>query len=241
MTTSDLVAAPDTGFQADTRSRIVQAAAKLLTTSGRQGVTTRAVAAAAAVQAPAIYRLFNDMDGLLDAVAEYLLSVYVADKAALDRDPDPVADLRHGWDMQIAFSLGHPDIFALAMANPSRSQHTPAAIAGTKILRQKIERVAQAGRLKISQQIAEDMIRAAGNGLIFVLLTQPVHMRDPGLAIAVQDAILSAILTDEAPEQAYPTAAVTLRASLPQDRSLGANEKALMIEWLDRIINRSNT
>ncbi|WP_338419811.1 TetR family transcriptional regulator [Streptomyces klenkii] len=36
-------------------------------------MTTRAVAAAAGVQAPAIYRLFGDKDGLLEAVAEQRL------------------------------------------------------------------------------------------------------------------------------------------------------------------------
>jgi AcrR family transcriptional regulator len=37
--------------------------------AGRRAVTTRAVAAGAGVQAPTIYRLFGDKDGLLDALA----------------------------------------------------------------------------------------------------------------------------------------------------------------------------
>ncbi|NED93539.1 helix-turn-helix transcriptional regulator, partial [Streptomyces sp. SID11233] len=44
------------------RERIVAAATELLEESGREAVTTRAVAARAGVQAPAIYRLFGDKD-----------------------------------------------------------------------------------------------------------------------------------------------------------------------------------
>ena len=53
----------------EVRQRIVDAAAHLLQTQGRDAVTTRAVSAAAGVQPPTIYRLFTDMSGLLEAVA----------------------------------------------------------------------------------------------------------------------------------------------------------------------------
>ena len=43
-----------------TRKRIIAAAIEILTREGREAVTTRAVADAAGVQAPAIYRLFTD-------------------------------------------------------------------------------------------------------------------------------------------------------------------------------------
>ncbi|HLR84941.1 MAG TPA: helix-turn-helix domain-containing protein, partial [Nocardioidaceae bacterium] len=43
-----------------TRQRVIEAAIELLARDGRDAVTTRAVADAAGVQAPAIYRLFGD-------------------------------------------------------------------------------------------------------------------------------------------------------------------------------------
>ena len=49
--------------------RIAPAAADLLQSGGIDAVSTRAVAAAAGVQPPTIYRQFGDKDGLLDAVA----------------------------------------------------------------------------------------------------------------------------------------------------------------------------
>ena len=54
-----------------TRERIVACAAELLTRGGREALTTRAVASAAEVQQPTIYRLFGDKEGLLEAVAEH--------------------------------------------------------------------------------------------------------------------------------------------------------------------------
>src|SRR5215218_6472160 len=89
----------------DVRERIVAAAAKLLATGGREAVSTRAVSAAAGVQAPTIYRQFGDMRGLLDEVASYGFSVYLRDKTARERAEDPVDDLRLGWDLHVGYGL----------------------------------------------------------------------------------------------------------------------------------------
>ncbi|MGF2047081.1 helix-turn-helix domain-containing protein, partial [Enterococcus gallinarum] len=59
------------GSRDDVRERIIAAAADLLQDGGTAAVTTRAVAERASTQAPTIYRLFGDKDGLLDAVAEH--------------------------------------------------------------------------------------------------------------------------------------------------------------------------
>ncbi len=68
--------------RAGTRDRIVDVAADLLRASGRAAVTTRAVSEAAGVQAPTIYRLFGDKEGLLDAVAEREMTRFSAAAAA---------------------------------------------------------------------------------------------------------------------------------------------------------------
>ena len=60
--------AEPTDARGATRARIVDVAARLLQTDGPAAVTTRAVAEGAGVQAPTIYRLFGDKEGLLDAV-----------------------------------------------------------------------------------------------------------------------------------------------------------------------------
>jgi AcrR family transcriptional regulator len=60
--------------RADVRSRIIDVAARLLPDEGPTAVTTRGVAEQAGVQAPMIYRLFGDKDGLLEAVAEHMMA-----------------------------------------------------------------------------------------------------------------------------------------------------------------------
>jgi len=73
----------DTGSPRDrTRAQLVQVAEKLLATQGPDAVTTRSVALAAGVQAPAIYRLFGDKNGLLGAVVEHGFASYLARKEA---------------------------------------------------------------------------------------------------------------------------------------------------------------
>ncbi len=78
--------APSPAGREQTRQRVIDAAIDLLTSGGRDAVTTRAVADAAGLQPPAIYRLFGDKEGLLDAVAEYGFASFVAGKRF---DPDP--------------------------------------------------------------------------------------------------------------------------------------------------------
>src|ERR1700683_4156921 len=94
-----------TGSRSDTRSKIVDVAARLLREQGPAAVTTRGVAEAAGGQAPTIYRLFGDKDGLLDAVAEHVMATFVSAKAAIVAaasadNVDPLADLRAGWETQ---------------------------------------------------------------------------------------------------------------------------------------------
>ena len=66
----------------NTKDNIVRAAAELLARGGREAVSTRAVAAAAGVQAPTIYRHFGDMQDLLNAVASYGFESYLQEKGS---------------------------------------------------------------------------------------------------------------------------------------------------------------
>ncbi len=116
----------------------MEAAAYLLRDEGPGAVTTRGVAQAAGVQAPAIYRLFGDKDGLLEAVAEHVMAAFVADKAsavavAAAADVDPVQELTDGWRRQIEFGLANPALFAL-LSDPRRVAGSPAARSGKEVL-----------------------------------------------------------------------------------------------------------
>ena len=224
----------------DTRSKIVEAASQLLHDHGPTGVTTRGVANAAGVQAPTIYRLFGDKDGLLEAVAEHVMDTYVATKAISDEvehasDGDPVDALRVSWRTQIDFALANPHVFALFL-DPGRDLRSPALRKGTSILEARVHRVALTGRLRTSEERAVDLIRAAGSGAVRAILATPPGQRDASLADDLFDAIVRHIVVDgpEPPQRDALPVAVAFRALAPQLAMLSVAERQLLDEWLDR-------
>jgi AcrR family transcriptional regulator len=221
----------------DTRGAIIEAAARLLREQGVRAVTTRGVAQAAGVQAPTIYRLFGDKDGLIEAVAEQEMATYVAAKASTVADRDPVAALRAGWRRHLDFALANPDLYALLSA-PGSNRASPALAAGITVLRGLVHRIAEAGRLRVDEQRAVTMIQAAGAGTVSALLEVPPDRRDGSLIDAMFDAVAAGILTDPGEPADAGAASVaiqfsTLVADLP---GLSEAERGLMAEWLARSI-----
>ena len=221
----------------DVRARIVVAAARLIDAGGQDAATTRAVAAAAAVQAPTIYRLFGDKRRLLDAVAEHGLAAYVAQKSAREPHPDPVQDLRDGWDMHVAFGLTHPGLFAIMSGD--QNQLSPAVAAGLDVLRRRVKNIALAGRLRVSAERAVALLQSMCVGTVLTLLGQPEGRRDRGLSETAREAVLAAITGDATPHAAPGAsgAAAALRAYLDRTSVLTTGERSLLDELLDRIAN----
>lgn len=233
----------DAGSRADVRGRIVSAAAQLLQEDGPAAVTTRGVAEAAGVQAPTIYRLFGDKDGLLEAVAEHVIATYVATKTeavatASATDVDPIEDLRASWAVQIEFGLANPAIFRL-FSEPGRVLQSHAARSGRRVLEARVHRVASTGQLRVAEQRAVDLIQAAGVGTIQTLLSTPLDQRDTGLPDVMFDAILGQILVGALERTAHePIAtAVAFRALAPRLDALTETERHMLVEWVDRAIN----
>src|SRR4051812_28737058 len=157
---------------ATTRERLLRAAADLLTSGGRDAVSTRAVSAAAGVRAPTLYRLFGDKEGLLDAVVAYGFEEYLADKKALDLTDDPVADLSRSWDLQVDFGLSKPAFYIL-MYGEARSGEGRAGGEAVPILHGLVGRVAAAGQLRMSVERAAHLMYAPGGGVVLSLLAPP--------------------------------------------------------------------
>ncbi|SEF23612.1 DNA-binding transcriptional regulator, AcrR family [Amycolatopsis pretoriensis] len=202
--------------RSETRIHLLETAARLLHDKGAAALTIRAVAQAAGLQAPALYRFFEDKDALLDAVAEHVFAAYVSTKTA-DEDGDPVDDLRAGWLAHIGFGLANPALFGL-LVTPGRT--SPAAEAGLAVLRARVHRVAETGRLRVPEALAVELIHAAGTGAVLTLLTRPAD----GLADALYEAVAARILTDAPAPSAGP----------PELPMLTGAERALLREWLDR-------
>ena len=218
----------------DPRSAIIDAAARLLQEQGAAALTTRGVAEAAGVQPPTLYRLFGDKDGLIDAVAEHVMATYVAAKSE-PIDSDPVTDLRAAWRMHNDFGLANPELYALLNR---RGPSSPATMAGIAVLRARVRRLATAGVLRVSEERALELIHAAGSGTILALLSTAPEHRDPGLADAMLEAVLAAILTDApAATPAGPAAVVIQFATLIDELpALSDAERVLLGEWIARAI-----
>ncbi len=225
----------DDPHSADARSRIIAAAADLIAVGGTDAATTRAVATAASVQAPTIYRLFGDKSGLLDAVAEQTLADYVAGKALREPDADPIEDLRQGWDAHIAFGLAHPAIFAL-MSAARPGQVSGAGKAGRAVLRERVRRVALTGRLRVAEERAVDLIHAMGTGTVLALLEKTPDERN-GLADAARETVFATVFGE--PPRSLSTgaagAASALRAGLDDLAGFTSGERQLLGELLERI------
>lgn len=225
----------------DPRRRIVEAAVELLENGGPDAVSTRAVAAAAGMQPPAIYRLFGDKEGLLEAVAEHGYARFLESKRAqLDPDPeDVVDDLRRGWDMVVEFGISSPELFAVMNRATGRGADI-AHRAGLEILHGRVRRLASRGWLRVDEELAAQVIHATGRGAVITWHSTPAERRDPALLTVLREAMVAAVTRAEpavpATETGSAAAARALRAALPDDADvLSDAEQRLLREWLTRL------
>lgn len=187
------------------------------------------------------YRLFGDKDGLLEAVAERVMADFVARKAAevaaSTERIDPVADLRDGWYRQVEFGLAHPALFHL-VGDPERVVRSEAARQGRQVLAERVRRAAATGRLRVDESRAADMMAAAANGAVRVLLSTPEASEHSPLADDLWRAVAAAILTDTPDEQTDPVlaAVVGFRTVAPHVGGLSDAERSLLLDWLERIV-----
>ncbi|WP_405754564.1 TetR/AcrR family transcriptional regulator [Streptomyces sp. NBC_01411] len=221
------------------RQRVIEAAADLLTREGRDAVTTRAVAVAAGLQPPAIYRLFGDKAGLLDAVAEYGFASFLATKEARNPDAepqDPIEGLRAGWDLAVEFGLANPALYTLMYSEPTRAA-SAAFKTGMKILMGRIRRLAADGWLRVDEDLAAMLIHATARGAVLTWLSLPEDRRDPALLTTMRESMVTAVTNDKpAVQSGGPAgAARALRAALPEQTTLSGAEQHLLKEWLGRL------
>ncbi|MEV6481155.1 TetR/AcrR family transcriptional regulator [Streptomyces sp. NPDC051576] len=223
------------------RQRIVEAAVELLENGGPDAVSTRAVAAAAGMQPPAIYRLFGDKEGLLEAVAEHGYAQFLERKRAqLDPSPqDPVQELRRGWDMVVEFGVCRPELFAVMNRATGRGSDA-AHRAGLEILHGRVRRLAAGGWLRVDEELAAQIIQATGQGAVTTWHSTPADRRDPALLTVLRESMVAAVTHAEpaipAAEPGPAAAARALRAALPDDADvLSEAEQRLLREWLTRL------
>ncbi|MCT9088795.1 TetR/AcrR family transcriptional regulator [Streptomyces sp. ASQP_92] len=234
----------------DARRQVLEVAAELLEQGGSGAVSTRAVAAAAGITAPALYRMFEDKDGLLAELAAYGFETYLAEKReALALTPDdPVADLHRGWDLHVDFGLRHPAFYVLMYGTVHPGRRPPAADEAHALLVDLLSRTADAGRLRIPVTRAARVIHAATTGATLALIGEEPSHQDLAVSTRLRDTVIASVTTD-APAPSGPdlaSRALALDAALHAALAAGPSaanpgvplretEAALLREWLQRL------
>ena len=208
----------------------------LFAEKGADAVTIRAIAAAAFVQPPTIFRHFGDKDGLLDAIAGRIMADFLERKSHEVNSGDPVEDLRLGMEAFIFFGVRNPDIFFHMFAR--RGRVPEAALAGLKTLRERVRKAALTGRMAVSEQRAFDIIDGMSRGVVISML-EHAEEDHPSMIAAAGDAVLAAVLTGEVPSanQSSRSAAALLAADLERFAVLSPGERLLLSELLSRMAN----
>ncbi|MEU6974209.1 TetR/AcrR family transcriptional regulator [Kitasatospora aureofaciens] len=224
------------------RQQVLQVAAELLEQGGSDAVSTRAVATAAGITAPTLYRMFSDKDGLLAELAAHGFEMYLAEKhEALSRSEDPVADLHRGWDLHVDFGLRHPAFYVLMYGTAQPGRRPPAADEAHALLVRLLDRAAADGRLRVPVEEATHVVHAATTGATLALIGEGAPHRNLSTSTRLRNIVIGSITTDP------PVATGTDLASraLALDAALGGEngaaptlrdtETALLRDWLRRL------
>jgi len=226
-----------------TRAAIVEAAADLLAQSPSGDISTRAVCEAAGVQQPALYRLFGDKEGLLAATVDHVWDEYLGMKRSAERSPDPLGDLRSGWDSHTRFALAHPNAYRLLFGSGAVARAESAAEA-MRLLREVLDRLAAQGRLRLDPETAARVVMAANTGIALAMILRPELYADATASTMLRDIVLGALVPDTTPaaDAGEPdrVAATTLRSALPATAGdlFTDREAGLLDEWLERLQSR---
>lgn len=223
----------------DTRQQILDATAGLLERTGAEEVSIRDVCQAAAITAPTVYHHFGDKKALLEAVAEEGFRRYLNAKHSRKPTADPLADLHRGWADHVGFGLDHPAFYRLMYAT-ANAEERPAAREGHRILVGILDRLAEAGRLRLPPEQAATTIHAGAVGTILSLLSTPSGPRTAGLADRMRDAVFGAVLHQDEPTDDKAAAAELARAllatlSVRRTVELTKGERGILLELLHKL------
>ncbi|MFJ3405123.1 TetR/AcrR family transcriptional regulator [Promicromonospora sp. NPDC090134] len=186
----------------DARQRLLAAAFEIATRDGVDAVSTRAVCAAAGVQAPSLYHHFGDRSGLIRAVVDTAFEEYFQrkDTAAPVDDADPSARVAAGWDAHIAFAHAYPGLYT-AMYPTSGPPPSQVERSGA-LLRAGFDELEQAGALRagVTAALATNALRAALRGVAHAVAANPDNDDNDATSAVVRDALIHALVSDQSPD-----------------------------------------
>jgi AcrR family transcriptional regulator len=180
----------------DPRREILAAASALLYEGGPEGLTIRRLALRCGYTAPAIYQIFGDKAGLLDAILREAIANLTERLATLPEQPDPIALMRVQFKEIVRFGREHPTHFRLMEAlTPDQVLPIPNATETRQRLDKQVEDFARTGMIgRIDAETFHQAIWALLHGLIALPASRPdVEWRD-GLEDVAFDAMLAGLM-----------------------------------------------
>lgn len=235
--------------RADTERRILESAAELVSRNGLEEVSMRSVAAAAGLQTPALYRVFEDKDALLRRLTAFAFERYFAAKRDTLTIIDPIGDLDRGWDLHVGFGLDNPHLYPLMFGGPWAHPAPGASTVAQEaydMLADVLRRIAAAGMLTTTVDAAAVRIHAATLGATFFLLGLPPQRRDPSIVTPLRDSVYHSLIAGREiaadPGLMFSSSVRAVLANLPGDADpedspggLRPAEIALLRDWLERV------
>ncbi len=233
----------------DAKTRILEAAADLLSRSAEAEISTREVCDAAGITVPALYHHFGDKEGLLSAVVDLGWARFLESKRALlaRAHVDPLDGIRSGWDNHLEFARENPNFYRL-MWSAGVVGSSAAPREGHEMLIAVLERCAQRGLLRVSVESAARMVMAAATGAALSIISRPELFAEDGFATHLREALIAGIsapadasggkrsrVQTPVPESggSLSALAATLSSKLrAEPTALTDAEQALMQQWL---------
>lgn len=148
----------------ETETAIFRAAAALLEAGGPEGLTTRAICAAAGVTAPTLYHHFGDMDSLAMALIQQGRAEFKSQRRARKASDDLMKQLRTHWDDAVDFTFTRPNLYALLVRQAQR--HPELLVETFAEMQALVQRLVDSGHFRVSLEEAAPAILAAFNGVL---------------------------------------------------------------------------
>lgn len=176
-----------------TRDRLLLVGADLLQQAQGGDVSTRAVTAAAGVQAPTLYHYFGSKQGLLDEVVSHGFRRFLEEREEHEEiGDDPIEAVARAWDTHVRFGIEHPAFYAHLYARVEPGYRCGVVAQVEQML---LRVLADAGdRLTVPPDEAARTVLAASTGVVLTMIGRLDVEPDWALSTRVRDAVLASLL-----------------------------------------------